>query len=97
METDPYKILGIEDGASLAEVKKAHRKLVKQYHPDMSTGDREKYELVQRAYEVLTDKRKEVEDRQVMNPWLVHNHLFRSIWGEMNITRVGQVRSTYDE
>ena len=31
---DPYEILGLFPGASLAQVKKAHRNLAKQYHPD---------------------------------------------------------------
>lgn len=31
---DPYEVLGLFPGASLAQVKKAHRTLAKQYHPD---------------------------------------------------------------
>lgn len=32
--TDPYEVLGLFPGASIGQVKKAHRKLAKQYHPD---------------------------------------------------------------
>lgn len=32
--TDPYEVLGLFAGASMDQVKKAHRKLAKQYHPD---------------------------------------------------------------
>ena len=38
---DPYKVLGLEEGASEQEVKAAYRKLAKQYHPDLHPGDAE--------------------------------------------------------
>ena len=39
MFDDPYRILGLERGASDDEVKRAYRKLAKKYHPDMNPGD----------------------------------------------------------
>ena len=50
-----YEILGLEPGASEAEIKKAHRKMVLTYHPDKPGGDPEKIKDINRAYEVLRD------------------------------------------
>lgn len=55
---DYYQILGIERGASEADIKKAYRKLAGQYHPDKPTGDEAKFKDLSEAYEVLSDKEK---------------------------------------
>ncbi len=39
MFDDPYRVLGLERGASDEEVKRAYRRLAKKYHPDMNPGD----------------------------------------------------------
>ena len=51
---DLYEILGVSDGASPQEIKKAYRKLSLQHHPDKG-GDMAKFKEVTRAYEVLSD------------------------------------------
>ena len=54
---DFYAILGVDRSASKAEIKSAYRKLAKQYHPDANpdTDTTEKFQQVNRAYEVLND------------------------------------------
>jgi translocation protein SEC63 len=55
---NPYKILGVEEGAEMSEVKKSYRRLSLKYHPDKNQGNSEANDLfikVAKAYEVLTD------------------------------------------
>ncbi len=55
---DYYAILGVERGASEAEIKKAYRKLAGKFHPDKPSGDETKFKELSEAYEVLSDKQK---------------------------------------
>ena len=52
---DPYRALGVRREATEAEIKAAHRKLAKRFHPDKDTGDSERFLKVQEAYRVLSD------------------------------------------
>lgn len=58
---DYYEVLGIQKGASDSEIKKAYRKLAKQYHPDTNQGDKDaeaKFKEATEAYEILSDEEK---------------------------------------
>lgn len=57
---DYYEVLGVNKSSAQAEIKKAYRKLVKKYHPDVNSEDgaEEKFKEVQEAYEVLSDDSK---------------------------------------
>ncbi|HEY7024227.1 MAG TPA: J domain-containing protein [Candidatus Limnocylindrales bacterium] len=53
---DPYRALGVAHGATDAEIKAAHRKLVKRYHPDAGNqSETDRFLRVQEAYRVLSD------------------------------------------
>jgi molecular chaperone DnaJ len=58
---DYYKILGVPEAATDAEIKKAYRNLAKKYHPDANPGNKaaeNKFKEISEAHEVLANKQK---------------------------------------
>ena len=59
MATDYYELLGVDRGASADDLKRAYRKLDRQYHPDANPNDQEaeaKFKEISEAYAVLSDE-----------------------------------------
>ena len=55
---DYYQILNINKNASQGDIKKAYRKLSKQYHPDVNPQGEEKFKAIAEAYDILGDESK---------------------------------------
>jgi curved DNA-binding protein len=69
---DYYQILGVDKNASDADIKKAFRRLARQYHPDLHPNDRAaeaKFKEVNEAYEVLSDPDKRKKYDQFGQYW----------------------------
>ena len=61
MISDPYKVLGVSPDASDEEIKRAYRKLAKQYHPDLNPGDEvaaKKMQQINAAYDQIKNPEK---------------------------------------
>ncbi|MBP2707284.1 molecular chaperone DnaJ [Microbispora sp. RL4-1S] len=71
LEKDYYAVLGVPKTATAEEIKKAYRKLARQYHPDANPGNsetEEKFKSVSEAYDVLSDtkRRKEYDEARTL-------------------------------
>jgi DnaJ-class molecular chaperone len=69
---DYYDVLGLNKGASEADIKSAFRKQARKYHPDVNPGDKtaeEKFKEINEAYEVLSDPDKRKRYDQLGANW----------------------------
>jgi DnaJ-class molecular chaperone len=69
---DYYKTLGVERKATPAEIKKAYRKLAREFHPDRNPGDKtaeRKFKDLNEAHEVLADTKKRAQYDMLGSNW----------------------------
>lgn len=64
MAQDPYSELGVKRGATADEIRRAFRKLAKQFHPDANPGDKaseERFKRISGAFDILGDPEKKAK------------------------------------
>src|SRR5260221_9668363 len=97
---DYYKILGVDRNAADKEIKKAYRKLARQYHPDMNPTDKnadKNFKQINEAYEVLSDADKRAKYDQLgsnYQAWQRNGGQGGFNWGDY--TQGSAYRTDYD-
>jgi curved DNA-binding protein len=67
-----FEILGVDQDASGADIKRAYRQQARKYHPDLNPGDKaaeEKFKLLGEAYEVLSDPERRSQYEEYSSFW----------------------------
>ena len=76
-----YDILMLQRNATSEEIKKAYRKLARQYHPDLNQGDKfaeQKFKDISEAYEILSDRNKRSQYDRYSSFWNHSNSVPRN-------------------
>ena len=67
-DKDFYKVLGVDKSVTAADLKKAYRRLARQFHPDSNPGDAKaeaRFKEISEAYSVLSDEEQRREYDQI--------------------------------
>ncbi|MBX3254429.1 MAG: J domain-containing protein [Chitinophagaceae bacterium] len=97
---DYYKALGLEKSASQEDIKKAYRKLARQYHPDLNPNDKEahqKFQRINEAHEVLSDPEKRKKYDQYGENWKHAEEFEKAQQSRQSRSAHSQGRSSYGE
>ena len=101
---DYYNVLGLRQGASKTDIKKAYRKLALKYHPDKNSGDKkaeQQFKEINEAYDMLSNPEKiRARNNEFRGGFQSHqgfggfdiNEMFRSHFGQ-GFTGTNQVRT----
>jgi len=98
---DYYSILGLLPGASVAEVKRAYRRLARRHHPGINPGDRQAETLfrqITEAYETLVDhERRQRYDAGAVAPPARSEHAFEFSGFDFSMKAHGAQAATFSE
>jgi molecular chaperone DnaJ len=97
---DYYEVLGVNKSASDADIKRAYRKLAKQYQPDVNPGDKTaeaKFKEANEAYEILSDAQKKARYDQFGHAGTDPNGFggFGGGFGDFDFGGIGDIFETF--
>lgn len=100
---NPYEVLGLREGASEEEIKRAYKRLVRKYHPDQYVNNpladlaEEKLKEINEAYNILMNKRnRNNEDNNNWNYYRYENDSYNEFNKVRKLIDMGRLREAYD-